>query len=169
MSDQPVMSADQARQNILDEFLARDVTISGTNGSTAFRIGKMPALAGWDVLEEIRVESGGQLNVEHEGGVRTAFAAVLAGFSRPFVARLRTTLFEHVSFTNELATNPQVLAGAEDMAFNHIEAEPGHVYELLLRCLAVNFTPSFLAVSARISSLLPPNTKRSGTGISPAS
>ena len=166
MADQPEMTAEQVRQQILDEFLARDVTITGDNGDTAFRIGKMPALAGWDVLEDIRVESGGTLDMDHAGGVRTAFATMLAGFSKPFVARLRTTMFQHVTFTNSVARDAQVLAGAEDMAFNHIEAEPGHVYELLLRCLAVNFTPSFLAASEKILSLMPPSTRSSSTATS---
>ena len=44
-------------------------------------------------------------------------------------------LFEHVTFANDAAVTPQKLRGGEELAFR----EPTDPYEVLARCLIVNF------------------------------
>ena len=49
-------------------------------------------------------------------------------------------MFNNVRFKGNGADNFVRLRDAEDMAFKDLE--PVHIYEVLLRCLAVNFTGS---------------------------
>ena len=142
------------QKKMADEFTRTEITVTGDSGETVFTLSKMPATKGWDTLEEIREATGGVMNVEHSGGANAAIAALVASMPKPFVRRLRSTMFEHVTFTNRVMQTPTVLAGNEETAFDMIGAKPVEIYELFLRILAVNFTDSFVAVKERISTLL---------------
>ena len=155
---------------IRDEFLQRDVTITGENGETRFAIGKMKASKGWDVLEEIR-EAANQPIADNAaiGGARDAMEAIVMALPRPFTRRLRDTMFAHVTFTNRVAVSGLPLAGAEETAFDAIDAEPVAIYEIFLRSLAVNFTPSFVELLEKIFRIESLISSRLGTETSPPS
>ncbi len=118
---------------------------------TRFFIAKLPAMAAYDLMELIRHELGkSQALVMPEGGEDATVSGLLRvvlSLDPSFVKMVRRKLFERVSFANARATKPQQLAGAEDMAFDGLE--PVAVYEVLVRCLAVNFTPSLRALGSR--------------------
>ena len=120
-------------------------------GRTRFFIAKLPAIAAFDLLELIRHEVGKSADlVVPEGSENKRVATLLPlmlSLDPAFVKRVRTTLFEKVSYSNDRVPTPQKLAGAEDMAFDGSEAVA--VYEVLLRCLAVNFTASLRAVGSK--------------------
>jgi len=124
---------------------------------TSYRINKMRALAGWHLLEKIRREAGRVVQVDDitavlnaDPGSKSVDELLLAGTSiislllrlePEFVEKqLMGTMFKNVLFTNQHAETPQTLLGAEDMAF----AKPTDPYEVLARCVAVNFTDSFV-------------------------
>ena len=116
-------------------------------GGTRFFIAKLPAMAAFDLLELIRHQVGKSAALAvPEGSEDESVGALLKmvlSLDPAFVARVRQRLFEKVSFSNERVSTPLKLAGAEDMAFDGLE--PVAVYEVLLRCLAVNFTASLRA------------------------
>lgn len=148
--------------------------LNGTN----YRINKLPAMAGWRLLEKIRREAGRIINTDDIGRVLNADPSthdvddlILAGTSLislllrldpEFVERtLMSKLFESVVFTNQHAQTPQKLAGAEDMAFQ----KPTDPYEVLARSIAVNFTDSFVplvrSLLGGLSDSLPSNMRQS--------
>ena len=141
---------------------------------TRFVVGKLPAMAAFDLMEQIRRELGkvsAQLLPEGTDETRRELGKVSAqllpkgtdetgtagrgliqaalSLEPAFVALVRRKLFEKVSFSNQHAPALQQLAGAEDMAFDGLE--PVAVYEVLLRCLAVNFTASLRALVSRFN------------------
>ena len=131
---------------------------------TFFTVNPLPAMAGFSLLEDVRRNLGDSLDVsgmretlsidtdtakdtyttaaagdastQVKASGAAAMARTLMRLDPVFVERVRSTLFEHVTFKNETAVTPQMLHGAEDMAFQ----SPFAVYEVLVRCLAVNFT-----------------------------
>lgn len=151
---QEAAKREQVIADVRSEFLRPDITIKGEKGETKFHIEKMPAMEGWDVLEDIREAATSPLNMQHAGGIESAVQALVTSLPKRFTRELRDVMFGHVTFTNRIMQTPTVLAGDEDSAFNAIGAEPIAVYELFLRTLAVNFTPSFLAMFEKISSIL---------------
>ena len=149
------VKVDQAVQDLRDEFLEREVTYAGAQGETRFTIAKMPATKGWDVLEEIReAATTGPMNALSDGSVQGAMTSLVMALPKQFTRQLRNTMFQHVTFTNRVAATPMVLAGNEETAFDLIEAEPIVLHYMLLRALAVNFTPSFTDLFGKISALL---------------
>ena len=121
-------------------------------GRTRFFIAKLPAIGAFDLLELLRHEVGKSADlVVPEGSENERVATLLKlmlSLDPAFVRQVRQKLFEKVSFSNDRVPNPQKLAGAEDMAFDGSEAVA--VYEVLLRCLAVNFTASLRALASRL-------------------
>ena len=114
-------------------------------GGTRFFISKLPAVAGFDLMEVIRHEIGKSTSLRapdatSEGAGGSLLQMVLS-LDPSFVAYVRKILFEKVTFSNRLAVNTQKLAGAEDTAFGGLE--PAAIYEVLTRALAVNFTASW--------------------------
>ena len=114
-------------------------------GETRFFISKLPAMAGFDLLEVIRHELGKSTSLrvpdatsEAAGG---SLLQMVLSLDPSFVAYVRKILFERVAFSNRLAVDPQSLSGSEDMAFGGLE--PVAIYEVLARALAVNFTESW--------------------------
>ena len=142
-------------------------------GDTRFHLDKMGAMEAWRVLEVIRKEAsnvaglpitdlmtqlrGATMDDAIRIGAKVALAVI--GLPVPFVEGLRKTLFKHVRFTGNGAQTPQMLMGAEDMAFNGLE--PVAIYEVLVRSLAVNFTPSFAGLAGQICKVAPPSGRRS--------
>ena len=117
----------------------------------------MPAMEAWAVLEKIRAQTAGALDQRiAEGAIEHTFLRIIVSLRVDFVNKMRLELFRHVSYTNA-STSLVPLAGNEDNAFDGLE--PIAVYEVLVRCLAVNFTGSFRAISEAISSQpSPPST-----------
>ena len=141
------------KEGLSEDALCETVVVTGATGETTFTLHKVPALEGWDILEEIREASGGALNVEHAGGIQSAFSALLTALPRPFTKQLRDRMFAHVTFTNRVAKTPLQLSGNEDTAFNLIDAEPSAVYEVFVRALMRSFTGSCVALVERIFSI----------------
>ena len=130
-----------------DDLTKTEFEISGTR----FFIAKLPAMAAFDLLELIRHELGRSQALKvpegtSDGDVHSLLKLVLS-LDPAFVRLVRRELFSKVSFANARIATPQPLAGAEDTAFDTLEAVT--IYEVLLRALAVNFTESLRAVVSR--------------------
>ena len=109
--------------------------------STRFRITRMLPMDGFAVLEDIRQSIGENIQLIRESSsVTTALATVVMAIKPNDLERIRHKLFAEVSFQNEIAKTWRPLYPDEAMGFNGLEAI--HVYEVLGRCLAVNFFDS---------------------------
>lgn len=135
----------------------RDFELNGTH----YIVRPLGAMAGWRLLEQIRHQVGGVVGqaeltaalnfTEENAGEATALVGqVLLRLEPAFVDATMQTLFRNVTFRNDQAVNGQPLAGSEDMAFS----APDDPYQLLVRCLAVNFGGSAQRVVSRFSGLL---------------
>lgn len=136
----------------------KEFKISGTT----YRVQKLSGWAAVKFIRETRAELGETINVDmlktimnsettveadaRASDIIAAFAEALFKVSAEFERKLMARMFETVRFTNEGAVSPQKLAGAEDMAFS----DPLDAYEVLLRCLAVNFTGSLRRIASRL-------------------
>ena len=126
-------------------------------GGTRFFISKLPAMAGFDLLEVIRHEIGKsgvlgkELSDTTAADTNAMWLQMVLSLDPSFVAYVRKILFEKVAFSNRLAVNPLPLAGAEDMAFGGLE--PVAIYEVLGRALAVNFTASLESAVSKFNGL----------------
>ena len=124
-------------------------------GGTRFAVAKLPAMAGFDLLEAIRHELGKsqalslptEVLKEDDRSIAT-FLKIVLSLDPAFVRQVRQKLFEKVAFSNTQVPTPQQLAGAEEMAFDGLE--PIAIYEVLLRSAAVNFTSSLDALVSRL-------------------
>ena len=143
MSSIPGMAPDLDLDQVAEEFLATEVEI----GETRFRFSKLPAMRGYALLEKIRTAIGRHAGVQSSAGMGAIVRAVLS-LPPEFVEEVRIELFGEVKFSNRMAQTAQTLAGAEDTAF--ADLEPVAVYEVLVRCLAVNFTESFRQIASRL-------------------
>lgn len=128
-----------------DELIQPEFSI----GETHYTVIKFGSLEGWRVFEHIRLAVGTS-DLDIDGNLDNKailgwIKAILA-LDLSFVDGLRVTLFKNISFRNTSAASPQPLSGAEDMAI----AEPLHIYEIMFRSLAVNFTPSFIDILSRL-------------------
>ena len=123
-------------------------------GNVKFRIGKLSALNGWSMLERIRFSlSKTDIATADIGDGEIAsmqvFAKVVLGLDPDLVNDLRHKLFAHVEFKTEAVERGWMpLKDAVDMAF--AELEPSAIYEVLVRALIVNFTPSFNELVSRL-------------------
>ena len=137
-------------------------------GGTRFAVSKLPAMAGFDLLEAVRHELGKAkalslplptevLNEDDRSIVAlkdiVAFLEIVLSLEPAFVRQVRQKLFEKVAFSNTRVPTPQQLAGAEEMAFDGLE--PIAIYEVLVRSAAVNFTPSLDALVSRLKDAPP--------------
>ena len=124
-------------------------------GETTFHIGKMLPMEGFDTLERIRRALGESADLSRVGGGSiaeigaTAVKAILA-LPPAEVAHIRDDLFAHVKIACPQSSGLLDLLGNEGMAFD--ELEPVAIYELLARCVAVNFSASFSVVLSSIQS-----------------
>ena len=141
---------------ILPENLTEDLSVTEFEiGGTRFVISKLPAMPAFALLEEIRREVGRRSSAlapdDAEGAGTAGLLQLVLDLEPQFVDRVRRKLFENVVFANETARTPQPLVGAEDTAFQ--ELEPVAVYEVLLRCLTVNFSPSVRALVSKLNGI----------------
>ena len=129
-----------------------------------FSIVKMKSMKGWKVLEQIR-HTLGREGIKIDPGLDdgNAFLATviesIIKLDPEFTEWLRTQLFLDISFEIKGTTSFQKLHGAEDIAFEHLE--PYHIYEIMMRGLAVNFTSSFQEIESKIFAIQgrkPPNS-----------
>ena len=122
-----------------------------------YTIRPLGAMAGWRLLEQIRFQVGGVLNAsdistvlsvdaEDTAAVTSMIAQVVLKLEPEFVQATMATLFRNVRFQNNQAISGQTLQGSEDMAF----ADAGDPYEVLVRCLAVNFGGSALRLVSKL-------------------
>ena len=118
-------------------------------GDTTFKINKLMVMDSLDVLEEIREGMGQRLLELEHMSLQEAIARAVIGAPRDLVARIRDRLFEEVTFKNQSAKTHVTLAGSEEMAFENLSAVD--VYEVLVRCLAVNFFDSFQELISRLN------------------
>ena len=143
--------------------LANDtVTFGKGEQEMKFYIQKLPALAAFNLMERMRhAYFTGDLNGSHLPNTPDKVAAtllvILQGvMSLPpeVIADVRETLFEGVMFSGNgvKSTTPICLADNEHLAFANME--PSVIYELIVRCLVVNFKESFSGVVSDLSQLL---------------
>ena len=168
---------DKARvAKLAQSFQERDIDLNGTK----FTIGKLLAEENFELMEILRPALGDKLHdlldkglQEHKGedaakkqkqrtqDFAVAMITAILGLPAPVIRDVRERLFRHVSFTNRLAVDPMVLA--EDTGTAFVDLEFIHIYEMLVRCMAVNFTQSFRDLASRFGAPLPnspsPNTK----------
>lgn len=117
-----------------------------TIGEVRFIFDRMGAMEGWRVLESIRTEMA-TTELPSGADAGESFIRMVMALSPAFIDRLRQTMFAHVRFSRSTNTLLR-LAGGEDMAFEGLE--PIAIYEVLLRSLAVNFTPSWRDLASRL-------------------
>jgi len=112
-------------------------------GQTHFRIEKLPAMAAFDVLEQIRVALGGVWpDVDLDSGVGSGMLGAILRIPKDELAQIRAALFRAVFFRSPKVRGQEAtLAGMEDMAFEGLE--PVSVYRVLIGAVAVNFRDSF--------------------------
>ncbi len=127
--------------NNIEDLQATEKEIDGTT----FTFGKLTAMKGWEWVLLVREEVGKVV----PAGLPPLMAldkAILL-LPTPFVLRLQGAMFEKVEFANARTTLQQ-LQGAEDTAF--ADSNPGAVFEVLIRSLAVNFSDSFREIIDQI-------------------
>lgn len=135
----------------LEGLMERKVVIKGTT----FTISPLLAMEGFEVLEEIREVAVSPQNLQSvienptPERVLKALLVVLAGLPKHVVKSVQRQMFTAVSFTNGNAQTARTLQGSEPMAFNGLS--PFDVYDITVRCLAVNFLESSLDFLSRLS------------------
>ena len=118
-------------------------------GDTTFYVRKLTAMRGHKVSEMIRAAVGVQtLRFGGASDVPTLIAGIILSLNPVDVEAITKVMWERVEFKNGTAQTPLPLLGNEDMAFEHLE--PVDVYEVIVRCLAVNFTASLEGILSRM-------------------
>lgn len=124
-----------------------------TLGRTRFRIEKMLPMQGFEVLEMVRSAVGDRFRtLSAETGTAGALISVILGIDPPALRSIMDRLFRSVHFTNANVKTPMVVFGNEGMAFE--SCQPIDVYELLARCLTVNFRESFSDLFPELAAVL---------------
>ena len=121
-------------------------------GDVEFHIDPLNPFIGYKMLEEIRNEigkvTGAQtqpLNITLSGaGLPGDFIQILLNMPASYVDSLRARLFQEVYYRYPGAMERTQLGGHEEEAFSALL--PVAVYEVLVRCLAVNFTSSAISI-----------------------
>ena len=137
-----------------EEFKKKEFTIADTK----FVINKLNAYQGMLLLDKIRVS----LFASEIGDSSNELAMLLksiAGFPHDKLIEIQGILFAKVQYCKK-GDNAKLYLSSEnhiDMAFG--DGEPVDIYELLLRCLAVNFTNSFKKIADKAKGLILQDTK----------
>ena len=157
------MTTDSDLQRAIGFFEQQDIPRQFSINDTRFMMNKLPPMDGYRVWEPYRVEVFDRIqSIELEANTKSvvALAGLLLGVSEPVQERARQEMFKEITFQNETAVTPMVLAGNENIAFQGMEV--AHVYEVFLRAFALNFMGSLRAIVSRIAqvreTLLPPPT-----------
>ena len=120
-------------------------------GTTHFDVRKLLVDDAFWLLEEVREGMGvsfGNIDLDDQIDLRVHIVKAVLGAPRELVRSVRDQLFANVLFRNQHNKTPVPLLGSEDSAFDGLSAFD--IYEVLVRCLAVNF---FDSLSEKISSL----------------
>jgi len=121
-----------------------------TYGETHFSVRKMSAWDGFHVLEELRAGiAEAAAKIPHDGGMEAMIGAGITAMPRETVRRGADLLFGHVDFRNAQRGVAIPVAGNEDEAFDGLE--PVHVYLVLARAFAVNFTQSWSEIASLLA------------------
>ncbi len=111
-------------------------------GQTTFTVNKMDSWRAWHVLEELRP---GLADIAQKIpltlGIEQIIAAMIIAMPTATVTRAADLLFEWVDFKTPNRGVAIPLKGDEEEAF--ADLEPFHVYLVLARAFAVNFTQSW--------------------------
>jgi len=111
-----------------------------TFGETRFTISKLPARKAYRVWRKtIRA-----IGLDIETGVGPEVLRAVVAMDDEHLEAIQAELFAGVMFTNQNARTPQRVAGAEDTAFEDLEAVD--IDELTMRAFAVNFSKSLQRV-----------------------
>lgn len=148
---------DKSIKALLEGFVAKAENLIApefTMNDVKFRVTKLAPLKGFDLFEEIRYQLARNADTDHGGknsekeSAILFFKAVLT-LNPVIIMDIRSILFVNVEFMGgESGVDKKYtkLVGLEEMAFSTLEAI--HIYELLIRCLAVNFSASFRALAS---------------------
>ena len=133
----------------VEPLTATEVEIEGVR----FQIRKLLPMEAFAVIEAFRpafkeaVAAGlGDTTDDMAKGI-----ALLGGLPPERVDGLRRALFKQIIFRAPNAGTPQVLGGNEELAFKDLDVV--HIYELIVRAFAVNFSGSWAALSSRFPAL----------------
>ena len=140
----------------------RNFTESEFNiGTTHFKVHKLAPKTGFKVLEMIRTAVGpGLSSLPVEGGTMSIITNVVFSIPEDAVERISNAMYERVEFSPAGSTGGAMpLLASLEMATEAFE--PFEFYELLARCLAVNFTGSWDAILSRIQAPAPNSTQPS--------
>ena len=132
-------------RSLISEWEKTEFTIRDTR----FKIQALTAIEGHDIFEDIR-ESIGPRSLGLLGGNQddlVILAGLLLSIPKAQLGAIRQKLFGHILFTNAVNHDPAPLYPDENMGFMGLL--PLHVYEVLLRSFAVNFTESFTELHSR--------------------
>ena len=116
-----------------------------TMGDVDFKISKIPAMEAYDLLELARIQLANCADkITPSGNAMVDFIKSVGCLPVEFTNHLKSELFKRVTFikkSNMVGNNQGVgLPLTSDkfaMAFENLD--PSYVYELLIRCLVVNF------------------------------
>ena len=152
----------------VDEFVPsgwKDTEFSITqNGTTVkFYITKLMPLQGMALFEKVRPGIGAALSsVRRSGGVdESVLIDLVCLVPNETVAVAMDRLFRNVRYTRSNVPEPVLLHGDIDSAFDNLE--PVAIYEVLARCLCVNFIGSCSALLSQMSGEDDPTTPPSST------
>ena len=122
------------------EFMIEDVI---------FQVKKLSPWKGWQLMEKIRYDLGMSAdNVDASEESTLLFYKAILMMPPEKIEQYMEILFKGLEFRGEgVERGWMALDGSEDMAFQSLE--PIHFYELLVRCLAVNFSKSFHAIARK--------------------
>lgn len=128
---------------LADQLDQREVVIDGTT----YRIEKLLPMEAYRVLEVMRRVAGPILAGLPKGSsVGVILGRIMGQVPPETVETVRVALFKNVRFSNDRTKQTfRPLHPDEAMAFS----DPVHVYEILVRAMAVNFTASFRAAASR--------------------
>ena len=119
---------------------------------TKFHVSRLAPMDGYRLLDSLRASIGASY-----GGLTSIATAtnasdmVIGSFlSLPpaVIEDAANRMWAHVTFTNASALDPLPLRGNEQMAFEQMQ--PTDIYEVILRCFAVNFIESLEELFSRI-------------------
>ena len=139
----------------MSDFTEKNFSIGEVN----FVVDKMGALKGWKVLEKCRKAMASTEVAPSKGQSAQALGMfkALMGLDPEFVEWLRTEMFNTVRFQAKSPDGhaqpwlPLSNAGNVDMCFESLE--PVHIYEVMARAFAVNFTGSWQELLSRFTVL----------------
>ena len=147
-------------------------------GDVHFKILPLGAMDGWRLLEYLRVSFGAadrafegeSISSQNEVAakqVRSSIMAILASVPNNRVEHVRQTLFHKITFKHPSQSEWLNLENHVDQAFEKLGA--GAIYEVLMRGLCANFTPSILRLAERLNSIKPSTSSQSPRAGSPPS